>query len=76
MKARDCFEAVGWHALDRLDIHAACRSFKAAKRCDLVPWLCTLEEVEEDVALGAHMKGALLSAFLLPNFGGALKVCL
>ncbi|CDJ63963.1 hypothetical protein, conserved [Eimeria necatrix] len=54
--ARDCFEAVGWHALDRLDINVACRSFKAAKRCDLVPWLCTLEEVEEDVALGAHMK--------------------
>ena len=58
--ATDCFEAVGWTALERLDLPTACSAFAAAQRSDLVFSLCSLEDVEEIAALKGHLKGLLL----------------
>ncbi|CDI77888.1 hypothetical protein, conserved, partial [Eimeria acervulina] len=54
--ATDCFEAVGWSALERLDLPTACSAFAAAQRSDLVFSLCSLEDVEEIAALKGHLK--------------------
>ncbi|OEH76367.1 hypothetical protein cyc_02566 [Cyclospora cayetanensis] len=52
--ARDCFEAVGWRALDAMIMGVALRAFASAKRYDIVAWISTFEGMDEVVTLRAH----------------------
>ncbi|XP_026192367.1 uncharacterized protein LOC34619404 [Cyclospora cayetanensis] len=54
--ARDCFEAVGWRALDAMIMGVALRAFASAKRYDIVAWISTFEGMDEVVTLRAHVR--------------------
>ncbi|KAL8270456.1 hypothetical protein Esti_005603 [Eimeria stiedai] len=51
-----CFEAVGWNALHALSLSVARRAFAAAGRSDMVAWITRIEDIEELLALRAHLK--------------------
>ncbi|KAL8429793.1 hypothetical protein ACSSS7_006333 [Eimeria intestinalis] len=54
-----CFEAVGWNATRALAMRVAHRAFADAGRSDMVAWITVIEEIEESLALRAHLQAAV-----------------